>query len=65
VAVRSYFDVPDAVRGTLSLEEFINQVATNVAERQHPANQMVMEGVAPATPRLGGKNGVAGATPSR
>jgi len=38
VTVRPYFDVPDAVRGTLSLQEFVDQVAAKVAERWHPAN---------------------------
>jgi threonyl-tRNA synthetase len=37
VTVRPYFDVPDAIRGTLSLQEFLDQVAAKVAERWHPA----------------------------
>jgi threonyl-tRNA synthetase len=38
VTVRPYFDIPDSVRGSLSLQEFIDQVAAKVQERWHPAH---------------------------
>jgi threonyl-tRNA synthetase len=39
VTVRPYFDVPDAIRGTMSLGEFISQVASRVADRWHPVTE--------------------------
>jgi threonyl-tRNA synthetase len=36
VSVRPYFDVPDAIRGTMSLQEFVDQTAAKVSERWHP-----------------------------
>jgi threonyl-tRNA synthetase len=39
VTVRPFFDVPDAIRGTMNLGEFISQVASRVADRWHPTGE--------------------------
>jgi threonyl-tRNA synthetase len=39
VSVRPYFDVDDAIKGTLDLQEFINQAEEKIAQRWHPVEK--------------------------
>ncbi len=38
VSVRPYFDVEDAIKGTLDLQEFMNQAEEKIAGRWHPGS---------------------------